>query len=191
MSRLEIRPVDAGRWDDLQTVLNGGGDGHSCQCMWPVLPRREWRASSVDDRGGLLKAEVASAPPGLLAYAGSEPVGWVRVGPRPPLRRILASRTVSTGSAEPRDDPTVWAVSCFSVRREHRGGGVVAELLDGAIRHARSAGGRVLEAYPVDVAGASHPSNDLYVGVLSTFEAAGFAVVARPSAARAVVALTL
>jgi ribosomal protein S18 acetylase RimI-like enzyme len=167
VTQFDVRPATLKRWDDLQRVLTGGGDGKSCQCMWPLITG------------------------GLLAYDGPEPVGWVRVGPRPPLRRLTRSRIVTTGTQEPLDDASVWAVSCFSVRREHRKRGVVGTLLDAAIEDARASGARILEAYPFDTAAGARAPNELYVGALSTFEAAGFDVIARPTAARVVVALEL
>jgi ribosomal protein S18 acetylase RimI-like enzyme len=193
MSQFDVQPATAERWDDLQRVLTGGGDGKSCQCMWPLLTGREWSGTSVSERRRLLRAELDAEDraPGLLAYDGPEPVGWVRVGPRPPLRRLTRSRIVTTGSQESLDDPKVWAVSCFSVRREHRKRGVVGTLLDAAIDEARAGGARIMEAYPFDTSVGTRTSNELYVGALSTFEAAGFAVIARPTAARAVVALEL
>jgi ribosomal protein S18 acetylase RimI-like enzyme len=188
-----IVPVDSGRFDDLQTVLNGGGDGPSCQCMWQLIRAKEWAAISVDEKRARLRAEVEAADPspGLLAYVDGEPVGWVRVGPRPPQERIVASKIVASGSREPLDDPSVWAVTCFSVRREYRGEGIVGELLAAAVEAARAGGARVLEAYPFDLAAGKRSSNELYHGALSTFESAGFAVVARPTPARAVVARKL
>jgi ribosomal protein S18 acetylase RimI-like enzyme len=193
VARIVVQPATPQRWDDLQRVLTGGGDGKSCQCMWQLLPGPEWEATSVGERRDLLRAELErdDRPPGLLAYDGAEPVGWVRVGPRPPLRRVTRSRIVAAGSREPLDDATVWAVSCFSVRREHHKRGVVGELLDAAIAFARSGDARILEAYPFDTAAKARTSNELYVGALSTFEAAGFTVIGRPTAARAVVALEL
>jgi GNAT superfamily N-acetyltransferase len=188
-----IVPVDAGRFDDLQTVLNGGGDGPSCQCMWQLIRAKEWASISVDEKRARLRAEVDAADPspGLLAYVDGEPVGWVRVGPRPPQERIVASKIVGSGSREPLDDPTVWAVTCFSVRRESRGAGLAGALLAAAVDAARGGGARVVEAYPFDLAAGKRSSNELYHGALSTFEEAGFEVVARPTPARAVVALKL
>lgn len=189
----EILPVDAGRFDDLQTVLHGGGDGPSCQCMWQLIRAKEWSSTSVDEKRARLRDEVDAADPspGLLAYVDGEPAGWVRVGPRPPQERIVASKIVGAGSREPLDDPSVWAITCFSVRREHRRQGLVGELLEAAIAAARAGGARVLEAYPFDLAAGKRSSNELYHGALSTFEDAGFEVVARPTPARAVVALEL
>jgi GNAT superfamily N-acetyltransferase len=91
-----------------------------------------------------------------------------------------------------RDDPAVWAISCFVVRREHRGRGLSANLLDAAVAFARDGGARVVEGYPIDLAEAPGTSpNDLYHGALSTFLAAGFEEVARPKPGRTVVALDL
>jgi len=191
----EIRTVPATdeRWADVQAVLHGGGDGPSCQCMWQVIRAKDWSATTVDEKRELLHDEVTAGDPapGLLVYVDGEAAGWVRVGPRPPLARLVASRIVRSGSREPLDDPDVWAVSCFSVRRDQRGRGVVAVLLDAAVDAARAGGARVLEGYPFDLAAGPRTSNELYHGALSTFEAAGFEVVARPTPARAVVALDL
>lgn len=83
-------------------------------------------------------------------------------------------------------------VSCFVVRREHRGSGLNARLLGAALDYARRNGARIVEGYPVDPeAGAKKPTNSLYHGVLSTFLAAGFREVARPKPDRPVVALDL
>jgi GNAT superfamily N-acetyltransferase len=83
-------------------------------------------------------------------------------------------------------------VSCFVVRKDHRKQGLNARLLDAAIDYARTSGARVIEAYPLDPgAGKEIPVNDLYHGVLSTFEEAGFREVARPQPHLAIVSLEL
>src|SRR6478609_7675371 len=48
--------------------------------------------------------------------------------------------------------------------------GLNAELLAAAIDFARKGGARVIEAYPIDGSVGTHPVNDLYHGLLSTFE---------------------
>ena len=94
-----------------------------------------------------------------------------------------------TGRDEDRTDPEVWAVTCVLVRAGHRRRGASRALVRAAVAHARDAGARVLEAYPM-VTG-SAVSEELHPGVLSTFLAAGFVEVHRPSARRAVVAIQL
>lgn len=191
MAEITTTPATGAQWDDVQSALTGGGDGRSCQCAWPLLTEAQWEFTSVPDRERMLREEVEAGPaPGLVAYVDGEAAGWVRVGPRPPQRRLAHSRIVKTGSEEPLDDVSVWAITCFSIRSEHRGKGVMRALLDAAVEYARDSGARVLEAYPIDTdAQEKTRSNDLYVGKLSTFTSAGFEVVAHPTPTRAVVAL--
>ncbi|MCH4208818.1 GNAT family N-acetyltransferase [Bifidobacterium sp.] len=192
MTQTSTQPATVQRWDDVETVLCGGGDGRSCQCQWPVVGAPTWRTTNAAQRADLLHHELLGPlAPGVLAYIDGQPAGWVRVGPRPMQQRLGRSRIVRQGSAEPIDAPDVWAVTCFSIRREYRHRGLGAVLLDAAIEHARSHGARVLEAYPIDTAVSSASSNALFVGVLSTFLRSGFQIVARPTPSRAVVALEL
>jgi GNAT superfamily N-acetyltransferase len=125
----------------------------------------------------------------LIAYVEGSPAGWVRVGPRPTQRRIARTRNIVTSTPEPLDDVSVWAVTCFVVRKEHRGRGLNAELLDAAIRFARQHGARVIEAYPVDTSQDRVSDNDLYHGALSTFLAAGFIETASAKLGRPLVHL--
>jgi GNAT superfamily N-acetyltransferase len=105
--------------------------------------------------------------------------------------RIERTRAIKSISDQPFDDPDVWAITCFAVRGEHRGEGLMSRLLDAAVAHARQHGARVVEGYPVDTAVGRHRATDLYHGTLSAFEDAGFSLVGRPRPDRAVVALTL
>lgn len=190
---VEILPATADRFDDAEHALTGGGDGASCQCQWWTLTNAEFESASRQERTDMLQAQVSQRPsPALIAYPdGDEAAGWVRVGPRIQQPRLLRTRLVSLNSLEPADDPTVWAVSCFVVRKEHRRKGLNAHLVDAAVAHARAHGARVVEAYPVDPSVGKKSANELYHGVLSVFENAGFDVVARSGAARSVVSLTL
>ena len=115
----------------------------------------------------------------------------MRVGPRAAQVRISRTRDIAANTALPLDDPEVWAVTCFVVRRDHRGTGLNHRLLAAAVDHAREQGARVVEAYPYDTAIGTHAANELYRGILSVFEAAGFREVARPKPDRVIVALEL
>ena len=158
----------------------------------PVVDDAERRVpeTSTADRELLLKNELdAGPPPALIASVDGEAAGWVRVGPRVAQVRIPRTRQIAGATVQPLDDPSVWSVSCFVVRKEHRGLGLTAALLDAAVAHAREGGARVVEAYPIDPTVAKHSPNELYHGVLSVFLAAGFTEVARPKPDRAVVQL--
>lgn len=193
MAKITIEPATGDRFDDAQHALTGGGDGRGCQCQWWMMPNSEWQKTSQEQRTAMLRDEMAaSPPPALIAYVDGEAAGWVRVGPRTRHVRIARTRHFTASSQEPWDDDSVWTVSCFVVRREFRRQGLNARLLEAAIDYARAGGARVIEAYPMDPdAGKKIPVNDLYHGVVSTFEQAGFREVARPKPHIAVVSLDL
>jgi len=192
MPTITIEPATSVRFDDVQHTFDGGGDGRSCQCQWWTLTNAEWNRTDQAERRELFEREIAAGPPpGFVAYVDGEAAGWVRVGPRTVHRRIGRTRAIAAATQEPLDDESVWTVSCFVVRREHRGQGLNAKLLDVAVEYARTKGARIIEAYPVDVSAGKHPVNDLYHGVLSTFENAGFREVARHKPDRPIVVLDL
>ena len=187
-----IKPATAERFDDAQHAFSGGGDGGSCQCQWWLMRNRDWEQTTRDQRTELFRAEfAATSAPGLIAYVDGEAAGWVRVGPRDAHVRLSHTRAYVQSTAQPWDDPSVWVVSCFVVRRKHRTQGLTAQLLDAAISAARTAGARVLEAYPIDTTVTTKRTNELYVGVLSSFLKAGFREIARPRPDRVIVELRL
>lgn len=187
-----VQIAGAGDVDAVEAALSGGGDGRSCQCQWWTLTAAQFSRSTPSEREGMLREQLTRAPgPGLVAEVDGAAAGWARVGPRTEQPRLARTRAFAQSSPEPWDDPAVWALTCFSVRREHRGRGVSTHLLHAAIDRARDGGARMLEAYPVDTAIAAATPNELYHGVLSTFLAAGFREVARTHPHRAIVTLTL
>lgn len=191
MEEISTRPATIDRWRDLQDVLNGGGDGKSCQCMWPVMQGAQWRTCSVEERRSALHDEVASGPaPGIIAYVDGVPAGWVRVGPRPHQRRLEKSRIVKAGSREPFEEAGVWAITCFSIRREYRRTGLTATLIRAAVEYAKNGHAATIEAYPVDNREAKTSSASLFVGPATTFLHEGFSIVAHPTPNRVVVSLT-
>lgn len=192
MVTITTEVATASRWDDVQHALTGGGDGASCQCIWPMLSNKDWDATTTPQRTEMLRDEIAAGPPpGLIAYVDGQAAGWVRIGPRAKQSRIPRTRMIAAATTEPFEDDSVWAVTCFVVRREHRGSGLNAELLRAAVDFARSSGARVIEGYPVDTGGEKKRTNDLFHGTLGTFIAAGFDVQTEMKPGRTLVALTL
>lgn len=189
---ITIHPASADRFDDLQHAITGGGDGASCQCAWLTLTNKDFNATTRADREQLLRDETEQPlPPGLIAYVDDEPAAWVRVGPRRTHQRLPRTRALAPHLAEPWDTDEIWTISCFVVRREHRGEGLNAALLDAAVDFARAHDASLIEAYPVDPDGNRERPNDLWHGVLSTFLAAGFTETARAQPKRPVVRLHL
>lgn len=192
MTTITTERATISRWDDVQHSLTGGGDGRSCQCIWPVVSNKEWEATNVEQRRDMLHDEITAGPaPGLIAYVDGEAAGWIRIGPRTNQQRILRTRAIVGATEQPLDDDSVWAVTCFVVRREHRGTGLNTQLLEAGIDYARESGARLIEAYPVDTSEGTHRSNDLFHGTLSTFLAQGFRQTGTLTGHRVLVTLTL
>ncbi|KQR43188.1 acetyltransferase [Microbacterium sp. Leaf161] len=192
MATITTEVATTARWDDVQHALTGGGDGASCQCIWPMLSNKEWNETTTPQRTEMLRDEIdAGPPPGLIAYVDGDAAGWIRIGPRAKQQRVPRTRMIAAASAEPFDDESVWAVTCFVVRREHRGSGLNLELLRAAVDFARRSGARLIEGYPVDTQGEKKRTNDLFHGMLTTFLAAGFEERAEMKPGRTLVALEL
>jgi GNAT superfamily N-acetyltransferase len=177
--KLVVRPVTPDRWPDLEALFGPRGACAGCWCMWFRLPRKAFAAGNGEKNRRALRRIVARGDvPGLLAYDGDAPVGWVAVEPREAYPSLERSRTLARVDGAP-----VWSVTCFFVARSRRGTGVARALLRAAVAHARSRGARIVEGYPVDyrreVADAW-----VYHGAASTFRAAGFEEVARRSPTR-------
>jgi GNAT superfamily N-acetyltransferase len=165
---LEVVPATADRWPDVVTLL-GGGTERGCWCQaWRGTRRGD--GLGVDNRARL-EAQVRDGTfaPGVIAYLAGEPVGWCGLGPRAAMPRLAASRTIPAV-----DDRPAWSIGCFVVRPGYRRRGVARALLRGAVAYARSQGAPVVEAYPIDPAGARVSSTFGFTGFVSTFEAAGF-----------------
>jgi len=168
---LDIRPLTPDLWPALAALFEEGGDPKWCWCMF-------WRSRNVDfgrstaasNREALHALAGRESAPGLVAMDDDgTALGWVSLGPREDFERLERSRV------RPRiDDVAVWAIVCFVVAKRGRRRGVAAQLLDGAIAHAREHGAPALEGYPVDTTTGKPSAATLYSGTLSTFLRAGF-----------------
>jgi GNAT superfamily N-acetyltransferase len=173
MSDVTVHPLTPERWDDFVAVCRQMGPNRGCWCMFwrdepggmPARPRKEAARQVVD----------GAPPPGLLAYADGEPVGWVAVAPRAAYPRLNAGRdTAPVG-----DEPGTWAIPCFFVADGHRGEGIAAVLLDAAIAFAATRGARFVDGVPGDPAIKTRSPAASFTGSLPLFQRAGFEEVAR------------
>jgi GNAT superfamily N-acetyltransferase len=164
-----------GRWDDFQSFMvprKPGAGG--CVCM----AYRDARLA-MPGRIAHMRALCDGEPgPGVLAYVDGTVAGWCSIAPKSTYRALVNSRTIPHV-----DDADAWSAVCFVVRAGFRGRGLMHELLDGAVRHARAMGATVIEGYPVDAEGGRVDQVSGYVGTSGLFEAHGFTRV-RPTAGR-------
>ena len=192
-SALTFRPISRTPWGDVARVFGTRGDPAGCWCQYFKVSNAEWKSLDRKDFEALLRAQsdTDGSGPGLIAYSGDDPVGWVAVEPRTHTPKIFNSKLSMAGRREPDDDESVWAITCLVVPVGHRREGIGDALVGAAVAHARDAGARVIEGYPVDLLSGPVSSAELYHGSVSMFERAGFEIVARPSHRRAVARLEL
>jgi GNAT superfamily N-acetyltransferase len=168
-SEPEIRPLTPADWPDLCTLFGRNGANSGCWCMWWRVSSSEWAAGNDANREGFHDVVDAGEPTGLLAYDDGAPVGWCALAPRSAYPRLLRSPHLKP--TDP-DEPGVWSVTCFFIKRTHRRQGLRAALLNAAVAHAGRLGATVVEGYPVDTR--EQPSGDLFTGTVNLFRAAGF-----------------
>ena len=187
---LKVLPATPERWPDVAAIFGARGCSVARGC-WCMFYRRSgggqsWPIGGTRAKGNRadLKALVdAGKSPGLLAYRGKVPVGWVSLAPREEFAKLRRSPVM-----KPVDDKPVWSVVCFVVPAEYRGQGVARALLEGAVAHARRHGATLIEAYPVDRPERSK-DDAMWFGAKSMYDAAGFEEVARRKPTRPIVRL--
>jgi len=193
VAMINVVPANEASWEDLQAIFGQRGEPHRCQCQWFLIPASEWRSVTLEDRQQRLREQTDCGHPesdqtsGLVAYLDDEPVGWCAVEPRVNYPRLRGGRVPWVGRSEDKDDPGVWAVTCFVTRAGYRRRGVSRALAAASVGFARDRGARALEAYPLLVKpGQEYGWGELYVGSRDSFAAAGFREVSRPTERRVV-----
>jgi GNAT superfamily N-acetyltransferase len=181
---LAVHAATPERWPDVAALFGRNGACGGCWCQFWRQTQAEYRAGKgAPNRRALRRQVLAGEVPGLLAYAGDEPVGWVAVAPRAAYARLARARNLVAV-----DDAPVWSAPCFFVKRGWRGRGVAGRLLAAAAERARAAGAPFLEGYPVD-SQAELGDAFVYTGAYSTFVRLGFTEVARKARTRPVMRL--
>lgn len=176
---LRIEPLTPALMDAMGVALAGSW-GRTCWCMFPRLTDKQMRALPGDGAAGPRRRAAMTAlaardtAPGLLAFLGDDPAGWVAVAPREELCRVDRARTTP-----PFDDLPAWVIPCITVVKEARGRGVAIALLEAAAAYAGAKGAPAVEGYPR--AGDARVGDDsAYFGTEPLFRRAGFERVRAP-----------
>ncbi len=177
---LRFHALTAGRWRDLESLFGERGACGGCWCMFWRLKRPQFeKMKGRGNRRAFKKIAAAGQAPGLLAYAGNQPIGWCALAPRETYPRLDRSRILAKVDEQP-----VWSVTCFFVARPFRRKGVAVKLLRAAAEYARKRGAAIVEGYPVEPKKGEMPDVFAYTGLASAFRQAGFVEVLRRSKTR-------
>jgi len=181
LGELIFRPLTKELWPAFEALFGSNGACAGCWCMYWRLPKGDWSNARHKNKARFRRLVADGPPPGLLAFDGNTAVGWVTLGPRENYPALERSRFL-----KPVDDESVWSMPCFYIKSGHRGRGVMRALVAAAADYAAKAGGRIIEAYPVDTE-KRISAGSAYTGVASSFRRAGFKTVARRAAHRPIV----
>ncbi len=178
--QLTFRPLTPETWSDFETLFGANGACGGCWCRWWQLPNKQFEAQKGAGNRQAMRAVVeGGAVPGLLAYAGEVPLGWVAMEPRVAYGRLTRSKIL-----RPVDDEEVWSVVCQFVAKGYRQRGVSTQLLRAAADYVGEQGGRIVEGYAVEPKKSPMPAAFAYHGLAAAFRAAGYTEVARRSETR-------
>lgn len=177
---LTFHPLRPDRWGDFETLFGERGACGGCWCMAWRLKRSVFQQNKGTANKAAMKMLVqADEAPGILAYSGKQPIGWIAVARREQYTILERSRVL-----KPVDDAPVWSVSCFFIAKGFRKQGVSVRLLKSAADFVRRQGGAILEGYPVQPKMETMPDVFAWTGLPSAFLKAGFVECDRRSPTR-------
>lgn len=176
---LRFAPATPERWPDIEALFGPRGAMAGCWCMWWRLARSEFQKNAgAGNRRDFKRIVDNGDVPGILAYDGGKPVGWCAVQPKLAYPSLERSRTKRVDDSP--TDNTTWAVTCFFIDRGYRGKGIMRQLLEAAVDHARKNGARLVEGFPID-SKKKEIDFSSFMGMAPVFAQCGFKEAARPS----------
>ena len=177
---LKYHPVTKSRWLDFETLFGEKGACGGCLCMLWRLTRKEFEQQKGEGNRQAMKSIIESGKkPGLLAYAGKQPVAWCSVAPREQFPALDRSRILKKI-----DDEPVWSISCFFIHKNYRKQGLGVRILEAVTQYVRKRGGKIIEGYPVEPKKGKTADVFVWTGLASIFKKAGFTECARRSETR-------
>lgn len=164
-----MRPLDESTWPDFARLVerhNGVWGGCWCMGFHP-----EGFGSTAQDNRTAKECRVREGSAhAALVYDGAACVGWCQFGSPDELPRIKPRRAYLEGATESPE----WRVTCFFVGKGHRGKGVAARALEGALELIAGLGGGTVESYPELVQDRKASGSFLHNATVSMFERQGF-----------------
>ena len=192
MATIQFHSATPERWSDLEDLFGSNGANAGCWCMFWRLERGMFKKTKGEGNRQILQQIVeGDEQPGILAYEGGKAVGWCGIAPRQKLAALENSRILKRV-----DDQPVWSITCFFMRKEARRRGIMEGLIKAAVKHAKTNGAQIVEAYPIDMqspklSGQTFNSYSGYMGVASVFRALGFEQVGQASETQLIMRLNL
>src|SRR5262245_3742776 len=145
MPELTTRALEPGTWPDFARLVEANnGVWGGCWCMG-FHPEGVGRHKTPEQNRAEKEARVcAGEAHAALVYDGDDCVGWCQFGVPDELPRIKARKAYMDGL----EDLPDWRITCFYSGKGHRGQGVSATALAGALTEIARLGGGSSRATP-------------------------------------------
>jgi GNAT superfamily N-acetyltransferase len=182
--KITFEPLTKENWDKFLLLFGSKGACGNCWCMYYRLKNPEFRKGKTDEGNKKAMKDIVwgNKPAGILAVYEEQAIAWCACAPREDFTRLENSRVHKRI-----DDKVVWSVPCFFIDKKFRRNGVSVLLLKGVISYAREQGIKIIEAYPAIPTREKLPDAFAWIGLLQSFERAGFEIADRKSKNRPMV----
>lgn len=172
----ETKSLSPATWPDFEFLFDRHNGLHGgCWCVYHRMTMSEFIQSTKTGRKTMHHDLVFSGKAsGLLLYEGENPIGWCQYGRADEFPAFDRMRDY-VKLAIPDALKPVWRITCFVVDKERRREGLSKLLLEQTLAAIRTAGGGIVEVFPLQLPGATKPT---YTGSIKMYEEHGFAYVA-------------
>ena len=184
LNQLTFEPLTKINWDKFVQLFGNRGACGNCWCMYFRLSNSEFREGKTEEGNKRAMKEIVwkNKPAGILGLYKGQVIAWCAFAPREDFIKLENSRVHKRI-----DDKSVWSIPCLFIDKNFRKHGVSVELLKGVIRYAEKNGINIIEAYPAIPTKKKLPDSFAWIGLLKSFERAGFEIVDRTSKNRPMV----
>jgi len=176
---LVIKPLTPDLWPSLEDLFGKKGACNGCWCMYWRIGSEYHKRSRDLNRLEFKDIVEKGSSPGLISFHENVPVGWCQITVKNSLPRLIKDYKTGTESSD-----NVWCIACFYIRSGYRRKGITSALIEYAIEYAKTAGAKILEAYPRN-------SDSSYTGYPTTFVKAGFKATGLGKYGRTIMTLEL
>jgi GNAT superfamily N-acetyltransferase len=184
LNQLTFEPLTIRNWDKFVQLFGKNGACGNCWCMYYRLSKPDYLEGKADEGNKRAMMEIVRGgkPAGILGLYEGQAIAWCAFAPREDFIKLEKSRVHKRI-----DDKAVWSIPCFFIDKTFRKHGVSVELLKGVIKYAQDNGIKIIEAYPTIPTTEKLPDSFAWIGLLKSFERAGFEIVDRTSVNRPMV----
>ncbi|HET6988111.1 MAG TPA: GNAT family N-acetyltransferase [Kribbella sp.] len=167
---LSVRPLGVETWPAFAALVEANnGVWGGCWCMGFHVKLGKGR-TAAQNRAEKEERVRDGSTHAALVFDGDQCVGWCQFGTPAELPEVKSKRLYEKGLTNLPD----WRVTCFFTGKGHRGRGVAAAALAGALAQIAEFGGGTVEGYPEETDDRKVAGSFLHTGPMPAFESLGF-----------------